>query len=167
MKESTLYLPVKNWMNNYLKRNLKAQNVKTYIGADEFISKILIRENLSNKIVNSQHFNIKIDVFSVVIKKDKAELVLIECKSTRLGLIHLSQLIGYSRIINPLCSILLSPEGITTGLKNFLNNQGHSLLNYGSNRRIVIAKWIMSRGEIDIMNCLPKGYLSPSKISTW
>ncbi|MDE0118434.1 MAG: hypothetical protein OXM55_00300 [Bdellovibrionales bacterium] len=167
MKESTLYLPVKNWINNYLKRNLKTQKVKTYIGADEFISKILIRENLYDKIINSHYFNIKIDVFSVVIKDDKAELVLIECKSTRLGLIHLSQLIGYSRIINPLCSILLSPEEITTGLKNFLNNQGHSLLNYGNNRKIVIAKWIASRGEIDIINCLPKGYLSPSKMSIW
>jgi len=168
MKESELYLPIKEWLDGFLKRNLKTKNIKTYIGADEFISKILIRENLSKKIINSHYFNIKIDVFSVILKKDNAELVLIECKNTRLALIHLSQLMGYSRIINPVCSILLSPEGVTTGLRNFLNNdQSLNLLNYGNNKKIAIAKWVKDRNEIDIMSCLPKGHLSPYQLSTW
>lgn len=169
MKESDLYFPIKNWIDGYLKRNLKTtKNVKTYVGANEFISKILIREKLSQKIPYSHHFNIKIDVFSVIVKHDKAELVLIECKNTRLALIHLSQLIGYARIINPLCAILLSPKEINTGLRNFLNNDlEYNLLNYGQNKKIVLAKWLQNRNEADIINCLPKGQLSPSKISCW
>ena len=168
MREFDLYLPIKNWIEGYLKRNLKTTNVKAFIGADEFMSKILIRENLSKKIPYSHYFNIKIDVFAVIIKHDKVELVLIECKNTRLALIHLSQLIGYARIINPICAILLSPKEVNTGLRNFLNNDPeYNLLNYGYNKKIVLAKWLQSRNEADIVNCLPKGQLSPSKISRW
>ena len=168
LKESELYLPIKNWIDGYLKRSLNATDVKTYIGADEFLSKILIRENLSKKIPYSHYFNIKIDIFSVIVKCNKADLVLIECKSNRLALIHLSQLIGYARIINPLCAILLSPKEINTGLRNFLNNdQKYNLLNYGNNRKIVVARWLQSKNEVDIMNCIPKGCLSPSRISSW
>ena len=168
MKESTLYEPIKDWMNDYLKRVFKTQNIKTYVGANEFISKILIRENYSKKITNSHFFNIKIDIFSVIVKNNKIKLVLIECKKDRLSLIHLSQLIGYSKIINPVCSILLSPKGLTTGLVNFLDgDSAHNLLNYDHNKKIIIARWIKSRNEVDIMNCVPKGSLSPSKILTW
>ena len=168
MKESILYEPIKNWINDYLQRALKPQNIRTYVGANEFISKILIRENYSTKITNSHFFNIKIDIFSVIVKNNKIKLVLIECKKNRLSLIHLSQLVGYSRVINPVCSILLSPEGLTTGLANFLDGDStNNLLNYGNNRKIIVARWIKSRGEVDIINCVPKGSLSPTKILTW
>ena len=168
MMESKLYSPIKNWIDGYLKRNLQTENVKTYIGANEFMSKILIRENLSNKIPYSHYFNIKIDIFSVIIKHDRAELILIECKNTQLALMHLSQLIGYARIINPACAILLSSKKINKGLRAFLNNDPEcNLLNYNNNKKIAIAQWIQERNEIDIINCLPKGHLSPSKMSTW
>ncbi len=169
MKELELYHPVKTWLDAYLKRSLKPQSiVQTYIGADEFISKILIRKNLTKKITHSHYFNIKIDVFSVVSQNNKTGLVLVECKTKKLTLQHLSQLIGYSRIMQPVCAILLSPKEKTTGLNAFLNSdQKHNLLNYGKNRKITIAKWNGERSEVDIINCLPEGSLSPSKILVW
>lgn len=169
MKELELYQPVKIWLNGYLKRNLKPQSIiKTYIGANEFISKILIRKGFSNKIKYSYLFNIKVDVFSVVLQNDKAGLVLVECKTTKLTLQHLSQLMGYSRIIQPVGAVLLSPKGRTTGLNAFLSgSREYNLLSYGNNRKITIAKWNREKNEVDIINCLPKGSLSPSKILVW
>ena len=164
MKEEQLYLPIKNWLEVYLKNNFKSYNIKAYIGANEHLSKILIREGLSIRIVNAFHFNLKIDVFAVISKNNKAELFILECKKDRLGLIDLAQLVGYAQIINPMCALLLSPKGISGGLNKFLNNKNNNyLLNYGDKgREVVIAKWIEVRNEIDFMNCYPKGWVLPN-----
>ena len=166
MREEQLYLPVKNWLDLYLKSNLKFCDIKTYIGANERLSKILIRENLSDKISNAVHFNLKIDIFAVISTKNKTELFIVECKTGSLGLIDLAQLVGYAQIINPMCALLLSPKGISGGLSKLLNNHDNNrLLNYRDNRQIVITKWIESRNEIDFMSCYPKGWMLPD-IST-
>lgn len=152
----------KNWLELYLKSNLKFCGIKAYIGANERLSKILIRENLSDKISNAVHFNLKIDVFAAISAKNKAKLFIVECKTSRLGLIDLAQLVGYAQIINPICALLLSPKGISGGLSKLLNNHDNNrLLNYGDNRQIVITKWIESGNEVDFMNCYPKGWILP------
>ena len=165
MKEEQLYLPIKKWLEKYLKNNLKPYKVKTYIGANEYLSKILIRENLSNKIYNAIHFNLKVDVFAVISKKNKTELVIVECKKGSLGLISLAQLVGYAQIINPIYALLISPKGISNGLSKILNNRSNNcLLNY-RNRKVVISKWIECRNEIDFINCYPKGWILPNSLA--
>lgn len=168
MSEHDLYPPVKKWLDGYLKRNLQRCTIQTYIGADEYLSKILIREGLSNKIKNSPYFDLKIDVFAVITKREKSGLVIVECKQESLGLASLGQSLGYSKIINPLHSILLSKKGMSRNLINFLElYENDELLHYGENKKIILSSWVEDKEEIDIKNCYPKNSLAPFKLSAW
>ena len=165
--EADLYEPVQTWLQGFLEETLKkkALAVKSYIGADEVLSRILIREGLIDNISNAALFDLKIDVFAVVTFKNRTELVIVECKKDTLGLIDLGQLIGYSQIIKPWISILLSPRGATSGLHNFLVNHGMDhLLSYGDDRRSLITKWDVIRKAPDYFSVIPRGALDPVSI---
>ena len=168
MKEVDLYKPVKSWLNSHLQGCFPNKNVQTFIGADKFISTVLKRHKLQKYFCNSSCFDIKIDVFSIVeYKKGKFKLVIVECKTGKLTLQHLSQLIGYSKIINPVCSILLSSSGLSTSLSNLLDCPTDNLLSYGANNknRISIAKWNLHTKTLDFTSCIPSGSLDRKNIS--
>lgn len=160
--EEELYEPVKNWLQKFLEENTKSKFIKTFNGSNETMAKILIREGLADKIENGLLFDIKIDIFAVIEKKKRLRLVIVECKKDTMGLVHLGQLIGYSQIIKPWISILLSPTGITSGLNNFIvNHKMDHLLNYGEDGKIIICSWDVSKKSPDVFKVIPKGGLDP------
>ena len=69
------------------------------------------------------------------------------CKNTSLTLAHLSQLLGYSRIAQPLYSFLISSAGISPALLSLLQNyQRYDVLEYHweegrKPRNIIVAEW--------------------------
>lgn len=165
--EDDLYEPIQKWLENFLGETLKkkALSVKSYVGAYEVLSKILMREGFADKITNAPLFDLKIDVFAVVTFRNRTELVIVECKKDSLGLIDLGQLIGYSQIISPWISILVSPNGPTTGLHNFLVNHGMDhLLKYGDASRSLVVRWDVTRMVPDYFSVIPKGALDPINI---
>jgi uncharacterized membrane protein (UPF0136 family) len=162
ISEDELYEPVKNWLHKYLIENTKSKFVKTFNGANETMAKLLIREGLTDGIENALFFDIKIDIFAVIEIKKKRRLVIVECKKDTMGLVHLGQLIGYSQIINPWLSILLSPTGITSGLNNFIvNHKMDRLMRYGEDGKIIICTWEIAKNAPDVFKTIPKGGLDP------
>lgn len=160
--EHELYEPVSTWLNNFLLDNFKTSFVKTYIGANETMSRILRRETFASRIENLSFFNFKIDVFSIVEIKKRMRLIIVECKKNAIGLIHLSQLVGYSQIMMPWRSILLSPKGVNSSLKKFITvHKMNHLLKYGKDGRISICKWHIDKMRPDSSNVLPLGSLDP------
>ena len=158
--ENELYEPVKNWLFEFLSKSIKPrpQLVKTFIGANETMNKILLREDFSSEIEDLNFFDFKIDVFAVVKFKNRIRLVIIECKKNPIGLIHLGQLIGYSQIINPWISILLSPQGANSNLKRFITIHNH-LLRYGREGQISVCGWSITANKL--IKVLPEGSLDP------
>ena len=160
--EHELYEPVKNWLYFFLKENIKAKFVKAFIGANETMCKILLRETFSSKIKNLSFFEFKIDVFAVIEIKDEIRLVIVECKKEPIGLIHLGQLIGYSQIIMPWRSILISPKGTSSLLNRFITvHRANQLLRYGKNGQISICRWDIDRKKPLITDVIPPGSLDP------
>ncbi len=92
--------------------------------------------------------------------------MIVECKTGKLTLQHLSQLIGYSKIINPICSILLSSSGLSASLNNLLDCPTDNLLSYGTDNQnqISIAKWNLSSKKLDLASCIPSGGLDCENI---
>lgn len=162
--EDEMYEPVRQWLHTYLQENLerRATEIKTFIGANEILSRILIREGYGESIKDAPFFDLKIDVFGVIKFRQRYELVIVECKKQSLGLIDLGQLIGYSHIIRPYLAILVSPNGPTAGLHKYVVSHGiSSLLNYRDGGRCVIAPWKIAQRAPDYSKAIPAGSLDP------
>ena len=82
-------------------------------------------------------------------------MAFVECKNTKLTLAHLSQLLGYSRIAQPLYSFLISPIGFSLTLALLLQEyRRHDVLEYHWEagripRKIVLAQWDMATANLN------------------
>lgn len=76
---------------------------------------------------------------------------------------HISQLLGYSRIANPLFSFLISTKGIGPSVKAFLLRYDRTdVLEYNWDkgrqpRSIILATWNEHSRQIDMASLLPPG----------
>jgi len=70
------------------------------------------------------------------------------------------QILGYSRVVKPYLSLIISPKGLSVPLESILKTYGrYDILEYDANKRIRIARWNELRGEIDARTVLPRGDL--------
>lgn len=81
-------------------------------------------------------------------------MAFVECKNTKLTLAHLSQLLGYSRIAQPLYSFLISTIGFSPKLASLLQEyRRHDVLEYHWEagripRQVVVAQWDMTTANL-------------------
>ena len=143
-----MYLDVCQWLEEFLKNRFKKAHVEVYELSQKPISRFLRTYNQGNFPTEWVTWNIKVDVVGFVHHSNEpTELVFVECKNTKLTLAHLSQLLGYSRIAQPLYSFLISPIGFSSTLISLLQEyQRHDVLEYRWEagkipRRVVIAQW--------------------------
>jgi len=157
MAERDLYLDVKNWLDKYLKDKYKGYNVETTFetyktALDEVLRKrgITLKEAIG--------VSIKIDVIGILKRGNNVRLVFVEAKDKPLNLKDLGQLWGYTQLINPLESFLISSEGL--GSLSYIFNvlKREDLLRYGikGERFMRVAKWDVRRKCIDYDTLIPK-----------
>ena len=101
--------------------------------------------------------NIKIDILGILRKKNNIELVFVEVKDAMLTLKDLGQLWGYTQLINPIESFLISSKGlgVLSEIYNVLNRR--DLFVYGSKgeRTMKAAKWSINSKSIDYSTLIP------------
>ncbi len=143
-----LYPDVSQWLENFLKTRFRQSEVDVHILPHTPISRFLSTYDGGSFPGEWVTWNIKVDVVGFVHHTDKpTDLVLVECKSTKLTLAHLSQLLMYSRIARPLYSFLISPVGFSRSLVSLLQEyHRHDVLEYHSEdgkltRQLIIAEW--------------------------
>lgn len=57
-----------------------------------------------------------------------------------------SQLLGYSKVVNPGIAILISPESVSRSMHHLLHSyQRYDVLDYSLNRRIRICRWDLDK----------------------
>ncbi len=111
-----------------------------------------------------QTYDIRVDITGFVKSKNHSGLVFVECKTVAISLLHLSQLLGYSRVALPLFSYLLSSSGIGSTLKSLITRYDRTdILEYywpkgEIPRRIIVAQWDENSRGIDSNNVLPPGF---------
>ena len=127
-----LYPDVSQWLENFLKDRFRQAQIDVHILPHTPISRFLSTYDRGDFLGKWHSWNIKVDVVGFVHHADKlTDLVLVECKNTKLTLAHLSQLLMYSRIAQPLYSFLISPAGFSSSPVSLLEKyQRHDVLEY-------------------------------------
>ena len=146
--EKDMYPDICQWLEDFLNNRFQQADVDVYDLSRTPISRFLSTYNRGNFPGEWVTWNIKVDVVGFVHHANKpTTLVFVECKNTSLTLAHLSQLLGYSRIAQPLYSFLISPIGFSSALVSLLQEyQRRDVLEYywesgKMPRQIIVAEW--------------------------
>ena len=156
-QEKLLYPEIETWFNQYLKDSYKGYEVLTTHKTSR-ISLDAYLKTLNIEIQEAIGLSIKIDIVGVLRKGNNIKLAFVEVKNNQLKLKDLGQLWGYTQLINPAESFLMSPLGL--GSLDYLLNilQREDLLVYGDKkeRMMKVCKWDKKRKTIDYFSLLPK-----------
>jgi hypothetical protein len=156
--EKSMYPEVVKWFTRILSLKFPNASVSVHDTSNVVLSKFLVDKRLHKFFPNYQTFEIEVDITGIVISGDDAKLGFVECKLNKISLRDVSQLLGYSRVAQPVVSLILSPAGYSDSI-NFLFNihRRDDILYHDKNKLIHIAKWVESRQDIDYASLLPKG----------
>lgn len=161
-----MYAEVARWLEDFLHtRNPKAA-VEAFPTPNERLYRVLARKGVQPYLTPEwQSWDVQVDVVGLVRERDTVEIALVECKITPITIAHLSQAIGYSRIVRPRWSFLISPRGLRPNLNRLLtafNRQ--DILIYAeqphqSPRSLILARWDAETQRIDWAGRIPTGTL--------
>jgi hypothetical protein len=158
LKEEDLYADIRDWLYRYLKGKYGRNRWEVYISEDSH--KYFIEDSLQELGVERGLFmrlKIKVDVVALLRKERSEKLVLVEVKQPPITLKDLGQLWGYTQLLNPIESFLLSPNG--TGSLSDLYHVLHrdDLFAYGDKRerKMIAARWDAIRKTIDLNTLVP------------
>ncbi len=110
-----------------------------------------------------QTYEIRVDITAFMVHRDRPELVFVECKVIPISLLHVSQLLGYSRVAYPLMSYLISTEGIGNAVAVLISRYDRiDILQYfwekgKQPRSVILGKWNEQLKEVDVSSILPPG----------
>lgn len=156
-KEEQLYPEIETWCKKYLEDKYKGYEIITThktsrIALDSYFKSIGI------EIKEAVGLSIKVDIVGVLKKGHEIKLVFIEVKDQPLTLGDLGQLWGYTQLINPVESFLISSEGL--GSLDYLLKvlKREDLLVYGvkKERMMRACKWDIQKKTIDYATLIPK-----------
>lgn len=155
-KEKSLYEPILNWLREYLENKNPHAKVSVFDVHSINLSDFLERTPFKKFFPEYPTYKIKIDLLGVIQYQNKCSLVFVEVKDGQLNLRHLSQLLGYCKIVNPYMAFLISPRGLSRPLHQLLLHfKRLDILEYRPSYFIKIAKWDSSRNAIRTDSIIP------------
>ena len=155
--EEKLYPEIESWLQSYLKDKYKGCSVQTtYQTSRQFLDIFLKKYGVTCN--NALGLKIKIDIVGILRNKDKTEFVFVEVKDSDVTLKDLGQLWGYTQLIDPIESFLVTSKEIGRISKLFNLERRYDLLHYGQkrNKSMRIAKWDTIRKSISWESIIPK-----------
>lgn len=146
--EEEMYPDVCSWLRDFLTNRCSNADIDVYALPRTPLSRFLKTYNKGKFPDEWVTWDIRVDVVGFVHHLcELTALAFVECKNTNLTLAHLSQLLGYSRIAQPLYSFLISSTGISPALLSLLQNyQRSDVLEYHWEkgrrpRNIIVTEW--------------------------
>lgn len=156
--EKEMYPDVVSWLNVYLRHRYPQANSKSYDTSRENLCDFIRRHKLEEYFSEAETYVIKVDIAGVIQYKQKCLLAFVECKTKPISLRDISQLIGYSRVVRPVFSIIVSPGGISSPINKLINiYRRYDILTYENSHRIRVARWDKNTKDIDLSTLLPHG----------
>src|SRR5690606_7552752 len=139
------------WLNVYLRDKYKGYYIETTIESSKINLDKVLRERKIN-LNEAMGLSIKVDILGILTRANTdVQLVFVEVKNKPLTLKDIGQLWGYTKLINPKESFLISSEGL--GSLSYIFNvlKREDLLVYGekNERTMQIAKWDLQTKSID------------------
>lgn len=163
--ELEMYPPVMNWLRHHLAGKLRQATIEVFDTHSSPLNQFLARNGLHRFFESDlwQTFDIRVDVTAFVKLASAKGLVFVECKTQPIGLAHLSQLLGYTRIAVPLGAYLISPRGVSGIVRSLILTHGRTdVLEYArpkgkAPRGLVLARWEPRVNDLDRTSILPPG----------
>ncbi|MEK6982984.1 MAG: hypothetical protein AABX33_00290 [Nanoarchaeota archaeon] len=156
-EEEKLYPEIKEWLQNYLTDKYKGHTVETTFETSRRNLDVVLKSK-GIQCKEAIGLQIKVDVVGILKRGDEFKLVFVEVKDTELTLKDLGQLWGYTQLIDPIESLLVSSKGLgrLSHLFNVLRRE--DVLKFGTktNKFMQIAKWDKVRSCIDYSSLTPK-----------
>jgi len=156
-REEDFYPDIENWLNTYLREKYKGYIVETTHKTSRLSLDVYLK-NAGILVNEAVGLAIKIDIIGILKRADTVKLVFIEVKDQPLTLKDLGQLWGYSQLINPMESFLISSKGLGSLEHLFKVLKREDLLFYGLKRdkMMRVCKWDEHRKSIDYSTLIPK-----------
>jgi hypothetical protein len=156
--EKEMYPEVFNWLLKHLKGIYPKSEIEVFDTSKINLCEFIRRKNLSIYFSEFETYVIKVDITGVIKYKEKCLLAFVECKLNLISLKDISQLIGYSKVVRPTFSLILSPAGISSPVNKLINiYKRYDILTYWDTLNVRIAKWNRITKEIDQASLLPHG----------
>jgi hypothetical protein len=154
--EREMYPAVGNWLAKYLQDNHRQAEIKVFDASRKSLARLIKEQNLHRNLpAEWVSWDVYVDIVGFIITPRVTAIAFAECKNGPLTLINLSQLLGYSRIVLPLHSFLISPYPASDSLRSLLVTFPRlDVLEYYKrpgklSRSLVVARWDESSGGID------------------
>ncbi len=156
--EKELYPEIIKWLEKYLKGRYPKAEIKAYDTSRQDLSEFLRRHKLHLFFPEFETYVIKVDITASIKYKDKCDLAFVECKLNSINLNDISQLLGYSRVVRPKHSFIISPNTISVPVSTLIKIfKRYDILEYATGSRIRIAQWNKITQGIDVSTLLPPG----------
>lgn len=156
--EKELYPEIIKWLEKYLEGKYPKAEIKAYDTSRQDLSEFLRRHKLHSFFPEFETYVIKVDITASIKYKDKCDLAFVECKLNSINLNDISQLLGYSRVVRPRHSFIISPNTISAPVSTLIKIfKRYDILEYAMGVRIRIAQWNKITQGIDISTLLPPG----------
>ena len=158
--EEKLYPEIRGWLSSYLNEKYGGSKWSVLVSEDShkhFIEDALKRMGVSKGLY--LRLRIKVDIVALLRKGAREELVLMEVKLPPTSLKDLGQLWGYTQLLNPLESFLVSPNGTGTlnELYHVMNRDDLFIYGLKGERRMVVGRWDTVRKTLDQSTIIPNG----------
>ncbi len=165
--ESAMYPEVTRWLKSFLSARYSSSTVRAFPTPNERLYRALARVGIAEHTLPAewQSWDVQVDIVGLITNNNSTEIALVECKITRITIAHLSQAIGYSRIVRPRWSLLISPRGVRPNLSRLINAYNRQdILVYSETprqtpRTLVLARWDVTAQQIDWSSLIPAGAL--------
>jgi len=155
MKEKELYEPVSKWLYDFLKEKYPNRKIITLDTSQVYLSDLIFDLKLTRYFPDYMSYEIKVDVTGFAISDKKADLALVECKLSKIGLKEISQLLGYSIVTKPEYSFIISPQGMSKAVSHLLLTlKRYEILRYSEGKLIRVCRWDVKKNDI-VRPCYP------------
>jgi hypothetical protein len=163
--EAQMYPDVVHWLRQFLPGKLPDSLIDVRDTHASPLNEYIHRHGLQNYFRDDlwQTYDIRVDITAFIESAHAPGLVLVECKTVPVSLVHLSQLLGYCRVALPLQAYLISTHGAGDAVQALILRYDRTdILEYHwgkgeKPRQIVIAKWDVRSKSIDYTSLLPHG----------
>lgn len=155
--EESLYPQIEEWLNNYLKEKYKGYTIETTHKTSKQYLDVVLR-SMGIQCDLAIGLQIKVDVVGILKRGDEIKFVFVEVKDDDLTLKDLGQLWGYTQLIEPIESFLVSSKGLGRLSHLFNTLKREDLLRYGKDRSklMKVAKWDTRTNSIDLSSAIPR-----------
>ena len=161
MKKQDMREHVRIWLERILTEHYRHMKVQVFDSHKTKLYKLISNLGLQKFFPQFNSWDMKVDITVFTVNKDNAYIALSGLKLEHLALADVGEFLGYTRVVNPILSILISPEPPVDPLITLLKDYGRlDLLQYGPHlRHIRIGKWDFTRNEVIPGSILPPGKL--------